>query len=814
MNKLFKLCCLFLASCSAAIGQQKAPTVKRELPAIRTIQKIIIDGIINDSAWSKAAIATNLVEWRPTFGKVEDEKSKTEVYFLYDNEAIYIAGFCHETQDSISKELVGRDVVGVNDFVGVMFDTYDDKINGFGYYVTPLGEQFDAKYSSTNGEDGSWNSVFESNAKIVPGGWTFEMKIPYSAIRFGNKKIQDWGMNITRRRTKSGKQFMWNPVDPTVGGTLFSQFGKWTNIENIKPPLRLSFSPYFSTYANHYPYNLQGVKNWTGSVNGGMDVKYGITPAFTLDMTLIPDFGQVQSDNQVLNLTPFEVKYNENRSFFTEGTELFGKGNLFYSRRVGGEPLHFYDVYSQINSNETVVKNPTETKLINATKVSGRTGRGLGIGIFNAVADAQYATIEDNTKHTTREIQTNPLTNYNIIVLDQTLKHNSSISFINTNTMRSGSDYDANVAAALFDIYDKKNNWNVWGKLGISQLFGKEAPNTTTTGLTHNLGLGKFGGRFNFNINQDMATDKYDQNDMGYFTNNNYLDHNSWIGYKWVKPGKWYNNMYLNLNLYYSRRFNPGDYQVFNLNTNLNGQLKNLWNAGFAFNFNARQNDFYEPRKNGFVFHRPTNYGIEVWVNSNSAKKYSASIDFAPRIAPEYSARQFDLNLSNQYRFNKKITISLSSYISPMHNNLGFAAISNDSSIFALRERITIENIFNIKYNFNNKMGLSFRARHYWSKVENNSFFNLRKDGYLDPTTFNQDVNYNVNYFNVDMVYTWQFALGSFINIVWKNAIGTEDQNIQDVYLPNFRHTLEAPQNNSFSIRVIYFLDYLKLKKK
>jgi hypothetical protein len=123
-----------------------------------------------------------------------------------------------------------------------------------------------------------------------------------------------------------------------------------------------------------------------------MDVKYGINQAFTLDATVIPDFGQVQSDNQVLNLTPFEVKYNENRPFFTEGTELFSKGDLFYSRRIGGEPIHKYDVYDEIDSSETVIKNPTESRLINATKISGRTQGGLGIAYLNSITSPQYAT--------------------------------------------------------------------------------------------------------------------------------------------------------------------------------------------------------------------------------------------------------------------------------------------------------------------------------------------------------------------------------------------------------------------------------------
>lgn len=158
------------------------------------------------------------MEWRPSYGTHERNDNRTEVRILYDNNAIYVGGYCYERRDSISTELVGRDVINSNDFVGILFDTYKDKINGFGYYVTPLGEQYDAKYSST-GEDASWNSVYESQAKITDSGWTFEMRIPYSAIRFSNKKTQDWGLNITRRRSKSGKQLMWNPTDPTFGET-------------------------------------------------------------------------------------------------------------------------------------------------------------------------------------------------------------------------------------------------------------------------------------------------------------------------------------------------------------------------------------------------------------------------------------------------------------------------------------------------------------------------------------------------------------------------------------------------------------------
>ena len=178
-----RLLTLFLFS-FVLLQAQVDTSIHLKLPATKTTQKIIIDGDISDEAWKTAPLATHFVERQPTFGKPERYENRKEIKILYDDDAIYISGYCHESsKDSVSSELVGRDMIGANDFVGVLFDTYNDKINGFGYYVTPLGEQYDAKYSST-GEDGTWNSVYQTASKIVGDGWTFEMKVPYSAIRF------------------------------------------------------------------------------------------------------------------------------------------------------------------------------------------------------------------------------------------------------------------------------------------------------------------------------------------------------------------------------------------------------------------------------------------------------------------------------------------------------------------------------------------------------------------------------------------------------------------------------------------------------
>ena len=800
--------------CMTAISQSPP---RLELPAKRTQKPVKIDGLINDEAWKDAAVMTDLVEFRPTVGRKENPENRTVAYLMYNDEGIYFGGYCYErTRDSIATELAGRDGFGTNDYVGLIFDTYFDKINGFEYFITPLGEQWDAKMSPNpngNDEDFSWNAVWESGAVIHNDGWSFEMFIPYAAIRFGKKEVQNWGLNITRRRRKTEQQYTWNPINPNVNGFL-TQEGVWTGVTNIKPPMRLQFSPYFSTYINHFPSNKPGEKNWTSSVNGGMDVKYGINQAFTLDATLIPDFGQVVSDNRVLNLTPFEVKYQENRPFFTEGTELFSKGNLFYARRIGIDPVLLHSPDEYISGNEVAVKTPSESKLINATKISGRTQKGLGIGVLNAVTNTRYAVLEDPGTKERREVMIDPLTNYSVIVLDQTMKNNSSVSLVNTNVWRSGKDYDANVTAALFSLNDKKNTWNLSGKLATSQLIGYLADGKTQSGYSHSVSFGKTSGRFNFNVGQELVNSKFNSNDLGYFTFTNYLDHNAWVGYRWIKPSSWYNNIYLNFNAYYSRRLDPGDFQSANFNANVNGQLKNLWYAGLFTGYEPKGNNFYEPRVPGRVFRGWSNYYIGAWFETNNAKKYVLSVEnmFVDRSL--FNSKRYSISLGNRYRFNNRLTISHNLNVAPQKDNVGFAAISGSDVIFGRRDISGVENILNIKYSFSDKMNINTRVRHYWSEVHYDEFFTLQPDGGLAKNnSFTQNVNQNYNAFNVDAVFTWQYAPGSFINIVWKNAAYDFNRLTADGYFRNFHKTMQADDNNNLSLKVIYFLDYLQIRK-
>ncbi|RYY64691.1 MAG: hypothetical protein EOO13_18175, partial [Chitinophagaceae bacterium] len=242
------LCTLF--AIQASFGQSKIP--QRKITIQKTAASFTIDGELKEPAWQNAPVADSFTCLRPTPFKPEGD-NPSKIYFLYNDEGIFVGGYLYEkNKDSIAMELKGRDGFGNNDFLGVIFDTYNDRLNGFEYFVTPLGEQWDAKASTSNenSEDFSWNAVWQSKTKLQNNGWSFEMFIPYSAIRFGKKSVQDWGINIVRKRRKSDEQLFWQPIDPNVNGFL-TQSGIISGFENIKPPMRLQFSPYLSTYFNH-----------------------------------------------------------------------------------------------------------------------------------------------------------------------------------------------------------------------------------------------------------------------------------------------------------------------------------------------------------------------------------------------------------------------------------------------------------------------------------------------------------------------------------------------------------------------------------
>jgi len=274
--------------------------------------------------------------------------------------------------------------------------------------------------------------------------------------------------------------------------------------------------------------------------------------------------------------------------------------------------------------------------------------------------------------------------------------------------------------------------------------------------------------------------------------------------------------MYLNFNNNLSHRFKDGAYQSYNFNVNVNGQLKNLWYAGLFVNRVFAGNDFYEPRVPGHVFRTSSSVGINVWGNTNQAKKYYVEWSYFVAIKKMFGGRSSEYNLTQRYRFNDKFSLTYNLYYAPVYNGAGFADVDPQNNIIFSRRNVhTIDNNLSAKYNFTKNSGITFVARHYWSEVVAKQFYTLQQDGsLLENEQYNKDVNRNFNIFTIDMVYTWQFAPGSFLNIVWKNATGGSKYPVNQGYFKNFGNTVGSTQNNNLSVKFLYYIDYLSLKKR
>lgn len=773
---------------------------KKSVSTKKTTENISIDAELNEASWKDAEIATDFVSLEPKNGTPIPEEFKTEVKILYSDNAIYVgAKLFDPNPEKILKELVERDELGTSDFFGIFINGYNDGQQEFRFFVTAANGQIDTNFTSAEGEDGSWNAIWESNAKITDFGYVVEMKIPYAALRFPEKDKQTWGLNFFREVRRERQKYTWSPIDNKIGA-ISQQAGILTGIENIKTPTRLFLIPYSSFYLSG-----SDAQKTKGELKGGLDVKYGINDAFTFDAILVPDFGQTKFDNVVLNLGPFEQQFNENRPFFTEGTDLFSKGNLLYSRRIGQTP----DLNLNIAANESVAY-PGAVNLLNAMKISGRDKDGLGIGFLNAITEKTMATVSNDDNDNTRQIEVSPLTNYNVMVFDQRFNQNSSVTFINTNVTRNGSFRDANVTGLLFDLNNKTNTYNLSGGLKSSSINDVENKN----GYNASLYFAETNGKFRYSFGGEYMSKDFEINDLGINFRTNYYSFSGNTNFRILNPNKTFNTFRINLNSYFEFYTPTNQIQASNFNVNLNSTNKKNHYFGAGINFNPFKNyDYYEPRVADRYFVNPTNVGGFLYFSSNY--NYKFALDINPYITHVIKQNRYEagINISPRYRFNDKFSLSYSFDYFRQQNDIGFIDFEDSNIIFARRIRDTYTNSISSKFSVSSVMNFNLSVRHYWSLAENNKINNLNEDGSLAlNTTYTGNKNSNFSTWNLDLSYSWWFAPGSQMSILYRNNAATFDRTINKNFNSNFSSLLQDNLNHILSISVRYFIDYNQAK--
>ncbi|MBW6490549.1 MAG: carbohydrate binding family 9 domain-containing protein [Lentimicrobium sp.] len=782
------------------------------MPVYRTKHQPKIDGIFDAYEWENATKLDGFRQYEPVSNA--NPAFETEVYIKYDDDAIYIAGIMTDPNpDSIARQLGVRDNENLNaDYFGVGFDTYDNQQDAYYFLVSASGVQVDGRM-----QDVTYNAVWFSNVKIHENGWVAEFRIPYSALRFPKKEMQSWGFQAFRKVRRYREESQWSLEEKGAGNSQV-YWGKITNLEQIKPPVRLSFTPYLSANFQHNSDKDFKTNPWTSTFNGGMDIKYGINESFTMDMILLPDFSQVKSDKVENNLTALELIYDENRTFFNEGTDLFQKGDLFYSRRIGRKPALFNNVRDSLQQNEWISNNPLNARLLNATKLSGRTAKGLGIGLFNGITGNTWATVKDSLSGNERQVLTDPFTNYNIVVLDQALPNNSSVYFINTNVSRPDGWDDSNVTGAGAVIGDKTKTYQLGASLSISKWFdagefSKKPMAETSLGYKYGLFFMKSRGKFQFSIYQSALDKYYNINDLGINRTRNQLNRGIYLSYRIYEPFSIFRN--------FSQSFGFDQLQSLDSKKNINQTFVYRGNTTFNNYFTLwwgltaspfERHDFYEPRKAGRYYLMPGYTEGSFGFSSDYRKKFALDGNFTYNINYD-KIKSIWMELEPIYRISDRLIIRHETEVGLNPGNLGYVNQNPIHIWFGRRDIFTLENAFSGDYMVNRHISIGVELRHFWQQGEYSEYFTLLNDGHLVvDQEYSGNHNFNYNFFSVDFNIGWEFAPGSLLSLVWKNNIEQYNNNYNILYRKNLEEMFNSPQLNIFSIKALYHLDYLQLK--
>jgi len=482
-------------------------------------------------------------------------------------------------------------------------------------------------------------------------------------------------------------------------------------------------------------------------------------------------------------------------------------------------PVNYTDVYNNLKINEIVIENPIETQLINATKITGKTKSGLGIGVLNAITLPVYATISDTLTYKQRSIQSQYLTNYNVMVFDQALKNNSYISFINTSLQTFGNKikpFAANVLGTEMQFSDKHQKYAFTGIGAWSNV--NKVSDIKENGYFYNLAFAKKSGKFRYALEHNVESDTYNPNDMGYLQANNEKQYEAELEYNLYQPIwkliAWTNN----LSYQYTSLFTKNKY----VSQEIEAETFLMFRTNLAFNFSVGGNpsishDYYEPRVAGRFFeYNPYIYGSG-FISTDYRKAIALDLGISGYLVQHSIEDGIEVSVRPRIRFSDKLLVLPALAYNNGTNEYGFAdLINSDSIVFGRRTRNTLANSITFNYIINNKMNLAFKARHYWSTVTYHDFYLLNNDGLLNRFNYQTSKDLNYNNFSVDVSYNWEFAPGSFLSVVWK-------QSSLDLFSPytnhgnytyNLRSVLAYKQQNTFSFKLLFYIDYQSFKRR
>ena len=776
-----------------------AQQVRRSADITFTATKPKIDGELTDSVWAKAMPLTDYTQHKPN--RLEPAKLKTEVRLMYDKSSIYVYARLEDTAaHKIAKQLGPRDSFDdpYCDLFSIGFSPYNDGITSYYFLVSAAGVQSDQKVTGTT-YDRSWNAVWYSAVKRHGWGWSVELEIPLTQLRFSSANGV-WGFNIWRTIKRNQEWDTYNPVDVNIEG-INNQEANLVGFDKLRMPFRLSLTPYLS-----YSTERSG-RGTDNTFKGGLDLRYGISDGFTLDMMVIPDFSQVRSDDVQLNLSTVEQHFDENRQFFNEGSELFSRGGIFYSRRIGSSPLYSSKAYQNLQSNEEVKDMPAATSIINATKVSGRTKRGLGIGFLNALTGDTYAEVRDASTGKTREVNVQPLTNYNISVVDIPFRNSSYLSVINGNMLLPNNRFTANTSAVDFYLANKQQSYALKG--AVQYALQADSGSVSNDGYAYQLSALKTAGKLRLELSNTIYQNTYNPSYLGYLDQNNRIINFGKVQYiSYDRKGNIkYRTLLFNFTnelLYRPTRYSRNEFTLsggLTFTNELHFELETSITPGVKY-------DYFEPRQLGYKYAEPRAIWTGFTFNTDTRKKLSISrMLIGYWVAERYDKSTFYLQVNPSVRFSDRLASTIGFFGTFNENAIGFA--ENDAvsgvPVFGRRDIKNYEQSAQLSYIISRNAYTNIRARYNWTSVHYKQFYHLKEDGWVDGIDFlqNRDINYTAA--SIEASFAWTFAPGSQLSVMYRKSFDDYQLMKPISYMGNIRRMGDMPQRDLISFRVIYY---------
>lgn len=686
------LCLFYIGIAMAQEATIETNTAKKKYFTQRITNKSPeIDGKLDDDAWSQVEWGGDYIQREPNENTTPTQKTAFKI--LYDDKFLYIGARCYDTEpDKIVRRMSRRDGFE-GDWVEFNIDSYHDLRTAFSFTISASGVKGDEFISNDGGNwDSNWNPIWYSDVNIDEEGWTAELKIPFSQLRYGNKEAHIWGFQSTRRDFRMEERSLWQPVPQGIN-TWVSEFGEIHGLDGIKPQKQIEIQPYLVLQQDIYE-KEEGNPYRDGSdfsINGGVDGRIGVTSDLVLDFTVNPDFGQVEADPAALRLDGFEVFFQERRPFFVENRNLFdggfNGGNLFYSRRIGGSPRGGVDLDA-----DEYAKVPQNTKIWSAAKFSGKTDKGLSIGILESITAEERAKIQ-NSLGEKREEVVEPLTNYFVGKLSQDFSEGRTVLgglFTATNRRLDGTDMDwlrKSAYTGALEIFHRWNEqtWYFQGKTMFSKVNGSEesildtqlalqrnfqrpdakhlsVDSTATTLFGHggSFLLGKNSGnqKLNFEASLRWTSPKFELNDIGFLGSADKIEHGFWMYYKIGKPFSVFRRMRFNYSYFTNFDFS-GMNRFVNMGTNAHTTFNNFWGIGTGVNTNFNNNSTSALRGGPTLFFDP-NFSHWMYVETDSRKKVRMFMNIFHAYGKNNTSKNNGYELSLTYRPARTVEIRVS----------------------------------------------------------------------------------------------------------------------------------------------------------